>query len=58
MDDYESEAIEYAPFINDKNILVLDDTIASGKTISEACKIIIESFTPKSITVITLFSKL
>lgn len=54
----DDEAIEYVRYINNKNILVLDDTIGSGATISEACKSIIETFTPKSITVITLFSKL
>jgi hypothetical protein len=51
------EQIKYAPFINDKNILILDDTISSGASISEMCKEIISSFTPKSITVITLFSR-
>jgi len=52
------KTIDYAIHINDKNILILDDTIASGSTISEVCKEISETFTPKSITVITLFSKL
>ena len=42
--------------INGKDILVLDDTIASGQTISEFCKNIYKIFKPKSITVITLFS--
>ena len=51
-------SIEYAPYINDKRILILDDTIASGKTISGVCEEIFEMFTPKSATVITLFSKL
>lgn len=50
--------IKYSRFINDKDVLILDDTITSGKTISEACKDIIKSFTPKSITIITLFSKI
>ncbi len=49
--------ITYAPYINNKNILILDDTIASGASISEACKEIISSFIPASVTVITLFSK-
>lgn len=52
------KTIEYASHINGKNILILDDTIGSGSTISEACKEIFEMFSPKSITVITLFSKL
>ena len=54
----DEKTIEYAPHINGKNILILDDTIGTGKTISEACKEILETFTPNSITVITLFSKL
>ena len=52
------KTIEYADRINDKNILILDDTIASGSTISGVCQDIINEFTPKSITVITLFSKI
>jgi hypothetical protein len=52
------KTIEYAHYINEKNILILDDTIGSGQTISEGCKEILDMFTPKSITVITLFSKL
>jgi len=54
----DEKTIEYAPHINNKNILILDDTISSGQTISESCREISEMFTPKSITVITLFSKL
>ena len=52
----ETDLLKYAEFINDKDILVLDDTISSGTTISEYCKNIMETFTPKSLTVITLFS--
>lgn len=51
------KSITYAPYINDKNILILDDTIASGASISEVCKSIISSFTPATVTVITLFSR-
>ena len=58
MNDDDEKIIEYAPIINDKNILILDDTISSGTSISEACKNILNVFSPKSITVITLFSKL
>ena len=57
LDGYDDKTIIYAPYINGKDILVLDDTIASGQTISSACKVILETFTPKSITIITLFSK-
>jgi len=54
----DEKTIEYAPHINDKNILILDDTISSGASISGACREIKETFVPKTITVITLFSKL
>lgn len=50
--------IKYANEINDRDILILDDTISSGNTISEMCKDIISTYTPKSLTVITLFSSL
>lgn len=50
--------LEYKDFINDKNILILDDTLTTGTTVSEYCKNILDTFTPKSVTVITLFSKL
>ena len=48
----------YSEMINDKDILILDDTISSGKTISDSVYAINETFKPKSITVITLFSKI
>ena len=53
----DNEIIEYAPYVNGKDILILDDTISSGSSISEATKLIQETFIPNTITVITLFSK-
>ena len=44
--------------INDKHILILDDIMSSGSTVSQCVKNINETFNPKSITVITLLSKL
>lgn len=44
--------------INGQDILIIDDTISRGQTIKEACKIMSESYAPKSITVLTLLSKL
>lgn len=52
------KTIDYATQINGKDILILDDTIASGASISNAADIILSTFTPKSVTVITLFSPL
>jgi hypoxanthine-guanine phosphoribosyltransferase len=50
--------LRYADKINDKNVLILDDTIATGSTISETTNLILKSYVPKNITIITLFSKL
>ena len=44
--------------INGQNILLIDDTISRGQTIKHACEILNESYGPKSITVLTLLSKL
>ena len=48
--------LDLAPQINDKDILILDDTIASGTTISHMCECVLDLYIPKSITIITLFS--
>ena len=50
--------LNYADLINGKDVLVFDDTITTGKTISDSGKAITEMFAPKSITFITLFSAL
>jgi len=49
---------EFANKINGQDILIVDDTISRGQTIKEACNIMMESYAPKSITVLTLLSKL
>lgn len=49
---------KYIDAINGKNVLVIDDSLTHGNTIREACKIIANAYTPKSITVLTLFSPL
>lgn len=49
---------DISDLINNKNIAILDDTVSSGKTISLFTENIKEIYTPKSMTVITLFSKL
>ena len=50
--------LTYQEDINEKDILILDDTISSGKSISDTVQAINKNFNPKSITVITLFSGL
>ncbi len=54
----EDKYAEFANKINGQNILIIDDTIGSGQSIKEACRIMMESYAPKSITVLTLSSKL
>ena len=49
---------EFANKINGQNILIIDDTIGSGQSIKEPCRIMMESYAPKSITVLTLSSGL
>lgn len=49
---------EYVDAINGKNVLIIDDSMTLGQTIKEACKIISSAYTPKTITVLTLFSPL
>lgn len=54
----EDKIAEYANKINDKDVLIIDDTISRGQSIKDMVKIIKNTYTPKSITVLTLFSKL
>ena len=48
---------EFANKINGQDVLIIDDTISRGQSIKEACQIMLESYAPKSITVLTLLSK-
>ena len=50
--------LELANDINGKRVLVLDDTVTSGKTISDSAEALLETFDPKDITFLTLFSPL
>lgn len=49
---------KYIDAINDKHVLIIDDSLTLGQTIKESCRIISEAYTPKSISVLTLFSPL
>jgi hypothetical protein len=53
-----SESSKLAERIDGKDILIIDDTITSGTSISLYTKFILEKFKPKSVTVLTLFSPL
>lgn len=44
--------------IDGEDVIVLDDTMSQGKTVSEACQLLCGSYLPKSIVALTLFSPL
>lgn len=54
----EDRYAEFANKINGQHVLLVDDTISRGQTIKSACQIMRESYAPKSITVLTLLSRL
>ena len=53
----ETNGDDIRKYIDDKDILLLDDTISSGETVSQCINGILSNFIPKSITIITLLSK-
>ena len=57
-DFYESEAMESAPLINDRNVLLLDSTITGGGTGYSNSSLLLEMYAPKSATITTLFPDL
>lgn len=56
-DDFRDE-LTYGPLINGKKVLIIDDTVTSGKTISDSADAVKEMYDPISITFLTLFSPL
>ncbi len=58
INDMYKDEITYGKYLNGKKILVIDDTVTSGKTISDSAEAIIETYAPESITFLTLFSPL
>jgi orotate phosphoribosyltransferase-like protein len=48
--------LSYSDEINGKDILIIDDKITNGGTVKSAIKVITEVFTPKTISVLTMFS--
>lgn len=48
---------ECAEYFNDKDVLILDDILASGTTLSHCANNILTTYSPKSVTAITLLSK-
>ena len=47
----------YCNEINGKDILLLDDSIAAGQTVESAINALKTCYEPKSISLITIFSK-
>lgn len=45
---------KYADLINDKRIVIIDDILTSGKTLSEMSNFILSTFTPSDIVFLTL----
>lgn len=52
----DTSIVKYRDYLNEKNVLVFDDTVASGKTLSDSAMALKEMFDPNSITFLTLFS--
>ena len=42
--------------INDRDVAIIDDTLTTGKTLSDISELILGTYVPKSITFITMFS--
>lgn len=53
-----ADDLSMGDYINGKNVLVIDDTVTSGKTISDSANAILQMYDPNSITFLTLFSPL
>lgn len=49
---------KYIDAINDKNVVIVDDSITLGQSLKESYNIIQTYYSPKSISVVTLFSPL
>lgn len=47
---------EYDSVINDRDIAIIDDTLTTGKTLSDISELVLDTYVPRSITFITMFS--
>ena len=47
----------YNQYINDKNILFIDDSITFGQSLKEAINVILDTYQPKSVTALTMLSQ-
>lgn len=54
----EDHYARFANKINDRNVLIIDDVISRGESIKEMVNIINKSYNPKSVSVMTLLSRL
>jgi hypothetical protein len=53
---YTNKELKLADEINGKRILILDDTVTTGKTLSDSAKALMSTFTPASITFFTIMT--
>ena len=48
----------YASDVNNKNVIIIDDSIMKGQTIRNAIHALQDAYTPASVSVLTMFSRL
>lgn len=53
----QKDGADIRSLVDGKNVLILDDIVSSGQTISQCAKNVLSNFVPKSLTVITLLSR-
>jgi pyrimidine operon attenuation protein/uracil phosphoribosyltransferase len=53
-----NKEVDYSTNINDKNVLIIDDSITKGQSIHNAIKAISNTYHPHSISILTMFSQL
>ena len=51
-------AFLYERYVNGKNVLIVDDSITYGQSIRNAIHAIAQAYVPKSVSVLTMFSRL
>lgn len=54
----ETKTLKYSEHINDKNVLLIDDSITHGQSIRGAIHALSNMYSPQSVSVLTMFSQL
>lgn len=55
---HEEDMVEIAPMFNGKRVMVIDDTVTTGMSLREACKVIVGTFDVSKLIYVTLLSPL